>query len=271
MSTQTIDPALAARHRTMWAAGDYPAVASDLVAPLGPILVDAAGIGGNDRVLDVAAGTGSVAIPAAMTGATVIASDLTPELLATGQAVADRRGLVLQWREANAEDLPFATDEFDVVVSSLGVMFAPHHQTAADELVRVCKPGGRIGVMSWTPEGFVGQMFSAMKPYVPAPPPGASPPPLWGDEDHVRALFGDRVDITTRRATLAVTHFPTGAAFRDYFKSNYGPTIVAYRNIADDPARVAALDAELAALGDRALAGSSTMHWEYLHVSARKR
>lgn len=271
MSTETLDPALAAKHRTMWAAGDYPAIATDLVASLGPILVSTTGIGSGEHVLDVAAGTGSASIAAALTGASVIASDLTPELLVAGQAVADGLGVEVLWREANAEDLPFADDEFDAVVSSIGVMFAPHHQLAADELVRVCKPGGRIGVLSWTPEGFIGQMFATMKPYVPAPPPGASPPPLWGNEDHVRTLFGDRADITSRRNALAVTHFATGAALRDYFKTNYGPTIMAYRQIADDPARVAALDADLAELGDRALAGSSTMHWEYLLVLALKR
>ena len=129
------DPALAAKHRAMWASGDYPAVVTDLVAPLGPILIEATGIGPGDRVLDVAAGTGSVAIPAAQTGATVVASDLTPELLARGQAIAAERGVALEWREANAEDLPFGDNEFDAVVSSIGVMFAPHHQLAADELV----------------------------------------------------------------------------------------------------------------------------------------
>ena len=158
------DPALAPKHRAMWASGDYPAVVTDLVAPLGPILIEATGIGPGDRVLDVAAGTGSVAIPAAQTGATVVASDLTPELLARGQAIAAERGVALEWREANAEDLPFGDNEFDAVVSSIGVMFAPHHQLAADELVRVLQPGGRIGVISWTPEGFIGQMFATMKP-----------------------------------------------------------------------------------------------------------
>ena len=158
------------------------------------------------------------------------------------------------------------------MVSSIGVMFAPHHQLAADELVRVLQPGGRIGVISWTPEGFIGQMFATMKPYVPAPPPGVQPPPLWGSEDHVRALLGERVEeFSTLRGTLTVDHFPIGAAFRDYFKANYGPTITAYRSISDDAERVAALDAELAELGDRHLAGSTTMEWEYLLVTARKR
>ncbi|MGE5695274.1 MAG: class I SAM-dependent methyltransferase [Candidatus Sericytochromatia bacterium] len=270
--TQTAQPTVAAKHRAMWASGDYSAIVTDLVAPIGPVLVEATSIGPGDRVLDVAAGTGSVAIPAAQTGADVVASDLTPELLAQGRAAAEGRGITLQWREANAEAMPFGDNEFDAVVSSIGVMFAPHHQAAADELVRVCKPGGRIGVISWTPEGFIGQMFATMKPYVAAPPPGAQPPPLWGDEAHVRALLGDRVDgFAARRDALTVEHFSTGAAFRDYFKANYGPTIAAYRNIADDAERVAALDAELADLGDKWLGGSGVMAWEYLLVTCRKR
>lgn len=272
MSTDTSTIDLAAKHRAMWALGDYPTIVVDLVAPLGPVLVEATGIGPGKRVLDVASGTGSVAIPAAQTGAAVVASDLTPELLARGQAIAEERGVTLEWREANAEALPFADNEFDVVVSSIGVMFAPHHQAAADQLVRVCKPGGRLGVISWTPEGFIGQMFATMKPYVAPPPSGAQPAPLWGNETHVRSLLGDRVEgLTARRGELTVDHFATGAAFRDYFKANYGPTIAAYRNIAADPERVAALDAELADLGDRWLGGSGSMQWEYLLVTASKR
>lgn len=273
MSSDTIttDDALAAKHRAVWASGDYPAIVTDLVAPLGPVLVDATGIGPADRVLDVAAGTGNVAIPAAQTGAAVVASDLTPELLAVGQRIAAERGVELEWRQADAEQLPFPDDDFDVVTSAIGVMFAPHHRAAADELVRVCRPGGRIGLISWTPEGLVGQMFAAMKPFVPAPPPGVQPPPLWGSENHVRNLFAGRVDgLAVRRATLSVDRFGTGAAFRDYFKSNYGPTISAYRNIADDPERVCALDAALAEVGDRFLTRPSVMEWEYLLVTAVK-
>ena len=117
--------------------------------------------------------------------------------------LAAERGVELEWREANAHELPFGDNEFDVVMSCIGVMFAPFHQLAADELVRVCKPGGRIGLISWTPEGHIGQLLAAMKPYVPAPPTGAQPPPLWGQEDHVRALLGDRVtDVVTERRML---------------------------------------------------------------------
>ncbi|WP_029113524.1 class I SAM-dependent methyltransferase [Mycobacterium sp. URHB0044] len=263
---------VAAKHRAMWASGDYPKLADELVSPLGPVLVEATGVGPADSVLDVAAGTGNAAIPAAQTGASVIASDLCPELLEHGRRLATERGVDLEWREANAHELPFGDDEFDVVMSCIGVMFAPFHQLAADELVRVCKPGGRIGVISWTPEGHIGQLWAAMRPYAPPPPPGAQPPPLWGNEDHVRALLGDRViDVTTERRMLAVTQFADGAEFRDYFKTLYGPTIAVYRNIADDPERVAALDADIARVGDSVLSSSSTMDWEYLLVVARKR
>lgn len=262
---------VAAKHRAIWASGDYAKLAVDLVSPLGPVLVQATGIGPGDRVLDVAAGTGNAAIPAAETGATVVASDLCPELLAQGAQLATDRGVDLEWREANAHELPFGDDEFDVVMSSIGVMFAPFHQLAADELVRVCKPGGRIGLISWTPEGHIGRLWAAMKPYAPPPPPGAQPPPLWGQEDHVRALLGDRVtDVVTERQMLTVDHFADGAEFRDYFKALYGPTIAVYRNIEADADRVAALDAEIAQVGDSVLSGSSTMEWEYLLLTARK-
>jgi SAM-dependent methyltransferase len=262
---------VAAKHRAMWASGDYAKLAAELVSPLGPVLVRATGVGPGDRVLDVAAGTGNVAIPAAATGASVVASDLVPDLLEQGRRVAAERGVDLEWREANAHELPFEDGEFDVVMSCIGVMFAPFHQLAADELVRVCKPGGRIGLISWTPEGHIGQLWAAMKPYAPPPPPGGQPPPLWGREDHVRALLGDHVtDVVTERRMLTVDHFADGAEFRDYFKAVYGPTIAVYRNIEGDPDRVAALDADIARVGDSVLSASSTMEWEYLLLTARK-
>ena len=268
----TVDQSqIAAKHRAMWASGDYPKLAADLVAPLGPVLVEATGVDPGDRVLDVAAGTGNAAIPAAKTGADVIASDLCPELLESGRALAADLGVELGWREANAHALPFGDNEFDVVMSCIGVMFAPFHQQAAGELVRVTKRGGRIGLINWTPEGHIGQLFSTMKPYMPAPPPGAQPPPLWGQEDHVRDLFGDRVtDLVMERRMLDVHHFPDGAAFRDYFKAVYGPTIAAYRNIEGDADRTAELDEAIARVGDAVLQDDRTMEWEYLLVTARK-
>ncbi|MFF3326718.1 class I SAM-dependent methyltransferase [Streptomyces sp. NPDC002889] len=268
------DRALKSKHRQMWAMGDYPAVAAQLVPELGPLLVQACGVTSGKRVLDVAAGSGNAAIPAAMAGADVVACDLTPELLAAGRQLADEQGVRLEWREADAEALPFAEAEFDTVMSCLGVMFAPHHQAGADELVRVCRPGGTIGLLHWTPEGFIGQMFATMKQYAPAPPPGAQPPPLWGQEEHVRALLGDRVTgIEARRRTVRVDRFEKPEDFREYFKACYGPTIAVYRNIADDPDRVAALDRDLADLAQRnaKAAGSTVMDWEYLLVTARRR
>lgn len=265
------DTELKARHRRMWGLGDYPRVARELVSPLGEVLVDTLHPGAGERVLDVAAGTGSAAVRAARLGATVVASDLTPDLIEAGRA--ENPDVALTWDVADAEDLPYADDEFDVVMSAIGVMFAPHHQRAADELIRTCRPGGRIGLASWTPQGTIGQLFATMKPYVPAPPAGVSPPPLWGDEEHVRALFGDRIEaVTTHRVTVAVTQFEDGAQFRDYFKAHYGPTIAAYAGLADDPDRTEELDRALAALGDSQGSGDEfTMQWEYLLFTAEVR
>jgi len=275
-TTTEADQALKAKHRAMWALGDYPALAADLVSGLGPILVEACGVGPGDRVLDVAAGSGNAAIPAARAGASVVASDLTPELFEAGRAEAARRGAQLEWRQADAENLPFADGAFDTILSCLGVMFAPHHQASADELVRVCRPGGTIGLLSWTPEGFIGQLFATMKPYAPPPPPGAQPPPLWGREDHLRSLLGDQVtNVRVRRQSVRVDLFARPEDFRDYFKARYGPTIAAYRAIAADADRTAALDAELAGLARRhgtvSATGSMAMAWEYLLFTARKR
>jgi ubiquinone/menaquinone biosynthesis C-methylase UbiE len=268
------DVALKAKHRGMWALGDYPRVAEQVIPDLGSVLVESSGVRPGDRVLDVAAGSGNAAIPAALAGASVVASDLTPELLDVGRAVAAERGVQLRWDQADAEALPYDDGEFDAVLSCVGVMFAPHHQTSADELVRVCRPGGTIGLINWTPEGFVGEMFATMKPYLPPPPPGVQPPPLWGSEDHVRQLFGDRVTgLTMSRRTVRVDLFPDPDAFRDFFKANYGPTVAAYRAVADDPERLAALDRDLSELARRhdQGRGATVMEWEYLLVTARRR
>src|SRR6478609_1100124 len=212
MSQQTdaveADRELKKKHRAMWASGDYPALADEMLLELGAVLVEACGIRSRQRVLDVAAGTGNAAIPAAMMGAKVVASDLTPELFEAGRKEAANRGVSLEWQEADAEALPFGDAEFDAVMSCIGVMFAPHHQAAADELLRVCKPGGSVGLLSWTPEGFVGQMLAALKPFGPPPPPGAQPAPLWGSEEHVRELFGDRIEWRSmERQDLTITAF----------------------------------------------------------------
>jgi len=229
--SQGADAELKARHRKMWASGDYPSMVETFLEPLGPRLVEAAGIGPGMTVLDVAAGTGNAAIEAAARGAQVTASDLTPELFEAGRARAAAAGVELEWAEADAEALPFADDGFDVVISSIGVMFAPHHQAAADELVRVCRPGGTIALLCWTPEGMIGDLFRLMGPFAPAPPPGAQPPPLWGSESHLRELFGDRVDFGSfEREDLEITAFEQPTDYGEHFKQRYGPTIAARAN-----------------------------------------
>jgi ubiquinone/menaquinone biosynthesis C-methylase UbiE len=225
------DAALKARHRAMWASGDYPSMVETFLLPLGPRLVEACGIGPGMSVLDVAAGSGNASIPAAQTGARVTASDLTPELLEAGRRRAEPEGLELEWAQADAERLPFDDESFDIVMSSIGAMFAPHHQEVADELVRVCRPGGTIGLLSWTPEGMIGSLFRTMGPFAPPPPPGAQPAPLWGSEQHVQELFGDRVQLhTLERDTLEITAFEHPRDYGEHFKARYGPTIAARAN-----------------------------------------
>ena len=151
MTSAAPDTELKQRHRKMWASGDYPSMVETFLLPLGPRLVEAAGIGPGLKVLDVAAGTGNASIVAAEKGAEVTASDLTPELFEAGRERAKAAGVELEWVEADAENLPFEDESFDVVMSSIGAMFAPHHQDVADQLVRVCRPGGTIALLSWTP------------------------------------------------------------------------------------------------------------------------
>jgi SAM-dependent methyltransferase len=231
VSSTTADAELKARHRAMWASGDYPSMVETFLLPLGPRLVDAIGIQAGQKVLDVAAGTGNASIPAAERGAQVTASDLTPELFDAGRARAQAAGVELDWEEADAENLPFEDASFDVVMSCIGVMFAPRHQDSADELVRVCRPGGTIGLLSWTPEGMIGGLFRTIGPFAPAPPPGAQPPPLWGGEEHLRELLGDRVELETlERDVLEVTAFERPIDYAEHFKQRYGPTIAAQAN-----------------------------------------
>jgi ubiquinone/menaquinone biosynthesis C-methylase UbiE len=266
-----LDP-IKTKHRAMWAMGDYDRIATEVIYELGGALVDAANVRPGEHVLDVAAGSGNASLPAAIAGARVVATDLTPELVQIGRERASAHGLDIAWQEADAEHLPFADGEFDVVLSCVGVMFAPFHQPVADELVRVTRTGGRIALINWTPDGFIGQLFATMKPFNPPPPAGATPGPLWGDEAHVRSLFGDAVtNLRAERKTLRVDRFASAAEFREFFASFYGPTISAYRNIADDPERIATLDKALVDLADRFGAATGTMEWEYLLVVAEVR
>ena len=258
----------------MWALGDYPAVATEVIADLGPVLVEAARSSPATGCWTSAAGSGNVAIPAAAAGATVVASDLTPELLEVGRRLAAEAGVELTWEVGDAEALPYADGEFDAVLSCVGVMFAPHHQAAADELVRVCRPGGTIGLIAWTPAGFIGQMFATMKPYAPRPRPEPSRRRCGATRPTSRALLGDRVERGPRRdpeLTGAVVRHPGGVPglLQDQLRTDH-------RGLPGDrrrPGEGRGPGRGLAELGRRFDRGSDStvLDWEYLLLIARRR
>jgi ubiquinone/menaquinone biosynthesis C-methylase UbiE len=262
--------------RALWALGDLHRFATATVWELGPELVAACGIAAGQSVLDVAAGSGNVALRAAEAGADVVASDLTRENLEAGRREAQARGLELEWVEADAQALPFDADRFDVVTSSLGAIFAPDHRAVADELVRVCRPGGTIGMINFTPEGLAGEFFELFGRYAPPPPSGTLPAVLWGSEPHVRELLGDRVAALEMTRRTYVERSPGGpAGYCRLFKETFGPVVGLYAGLAGDPERVAALDRDFLEFATRAnrgpSAGPAEYPYEYLLVVARKR
>jgi ubiquinone/menaquinone biosynthesis C-methylase UbiE len=176
------------RQRAVWGSGEYGAL-SERISEVGELVVDRAGIQPGKTVLDVACGTGNATIPAARAGANVTGLDLVPKLIEEGKAKADAAGLEIDWIEGDAEQLPFEDRTFDRVISVFGNMFAPRHQRTADEMARVCRQGGTIVFAAWTPEGTLGSLFRAAASFMPPPPDYASPPVLWGSEEHVRELF----------------------------------------------------------------------------------
>ena len=268
------DRQVKAAARQAWALGDYHRFAKATVWQVGPVLVEACGISSGQRVLDVAAGTGNTAIRAAETGAEVVASDLTPENFDRGRREAAAHNVELEWVEADAEALPFADGAFDVVTSSFGAIFAPNHQRVADEMLRVCRPGGTIGILAFTPEGLITDFFGALAPYAPPPPPGALPPPLWGSQEHVRELFGDRLDSLEMTRGEYVERADSPRDYRDLFKQTFGPVVAIYRSLADQPDRLAALDRDFLEFATRSNRGApdgpAEYTYEYLLMLARK-
>ena len=238
-------------------------------------MVRACGISAGQRVLDVAAGTGNTAIRAAEAGAEVVASDLTPEHFEAGRREAETHGVELDWVEADAEALPFADGEFAVVTSSFGAIFAPNHKAVADEMLRVCRPGGTIGMLNFTPEGLISDFFGALAPYMPPPPPQALPPALWGSEDHVRKLFGDRLESLEMSRGHYVEKADGPRDYRELFKQTFGPVVGIYASLGEEPERVAALDRSLLEFAARTNSGSpegpAEYRYEYLLVVARRR
>ncbi|MBB4660832.1 class I SAM-dependent methyltransferase [Conexibacter arvalis] len=259
----------------IWALGDFPRVARETIGATGPLLVEACGIGPGQRVLDVAAGAGNVAIAAARAGAEVVASDITPELLDAGRAAAEAEGLELQWVVADAQSLPFGDGAFDAVTSSFGAIFAPDHAVTARELLRVCRPGGTIGMLNWTPEGWSGRFFATVAPFAPPPPPGYEPPVLWGSEPHLRELLGPGSDeIAVERRVVVLDHFADAEALVSFYRANFGPVIAAFEGLAGDPERAAALERALLTFARETNAAEPGRppRWEleYLLVRARR-
>jgi SAM-dependent methyltransferase len=269
MTDMTTTPATSKdRDRELWASGSYARIA-ELVVPLAEDLVGLAGISPGARVLDVGSGTGNAAIPAALAGGSVTAADLTPELLAAGEARARAVGATIDWVEADAEELPFGDGSFDVVLSCIGAMFAPDHARTAAELLRVCRPGGRIAMANWTPAGYGGAFFRLLGRHATEPAAGSAvPAAAWGDPDHVRGLLGDAVrELRCEPRTFAMAFDGTPESLFELYRDCFGPVLQRRAALHGQPARLAELDDDLRDF----LSGEDTSRIEYLAVTARRK
>lgn len=267
----TLDTAaLKAKQRAAWSSGDYAVVGTTLQI-VGEQLCEAMDLRAGQRVLDVAAGNGNVSLAAARRWCEVVATDYVPALLdrARERAAADR--LTMAFQEADAEDLPFPDGGFDAVTSTFGVMFTPSHERAAAEMARVCRPGGRIGMANWTPEGFIGQLFKTIGTHLP-PPAGARSPALWGTEAHLQSLFGETaagIAATRRHFTF---RYRSPEHWLQVFRTVYGPVLKTFAALPEDGQ--AALQRDLLALVGRFnRSGDATMvvPGEYLEVVVTRR
>lgn len=257
--------AIKQRQQQTWASGDFAVIGVTLQI-VGESLAEAADIRAGERVLDVAAGNGNATLAAARRFAEVTSTDYVPALLEKGRARALAEGLDVAFQVADAEDLPFGDGSFDVVLSTFGAMFTPQHARPAREMLRVVRPGGRIGLANWTPEGFIGQLFRVLGAYLP-PPSGLQSPALWGTEPHIVELFGHQAaDIRTRRLNFNF-RYRSAAHWIEVFRDYYGPTHRAFAAL--DPARQRALEADIVALLERLNIGgprSLVVPGEYLEV-----
>ncbi|HJW63319.1 MAG TPA: class I SAM-dependent methyltransferase [Actinomycetes bacterium] len=275
MSTTTTDavqPDLAAvkqRQQQTWASADYAAVAA-LIVPMAEGLAQNAGLRAGDRVLDVATGSGNAALAAARCGCEVTGIDYVPALLERARARAAAEGLKIEFAEGDAEHLAFSDASFDAVLSCLGVMFTPDQERAAAELLRVCRPGGTIGLVNWTPTGFIGQLLRTVGKHVP-PPAGVRPPPQWGTEERLGELLGDAVSRLDIQRRTFVFRFRSPDDFATFFRDNYGPVHKAFGAL-DEPGRERLYD-DLTALArehDQEEGPSVAMPAEYLEVVATR-
>src|SRR3954454_16921523 len=243
-STQPDLSVVKARQQQTWASGDYTAIASRIVL-VSERLVDPADLHAAWRVLDVACGNGTSTLAAARSGATAVGVDYVPALLESARERALTEGLDARFDDGDAEALPFEDDEFDATLSVFGSMFAPDHRRTAAEMVRVTRPGGRIALASWTPDGFIGQMFRVVSRYVP-PPAGVASPLLWGTEEHLTELFGEHISEVNSTQRVSTFRFGSAQDYVAYFRRWYGPTLKAFEALdATDQRKLAA---DLAAL-----------------------
>jgi SAM-dependent methyltransferase len=266
--TQTLSldalEAIKEKQRATWASGDYAMIGTTLQI-VGESLCEAVDVAAGWRVLDVAAGNGNAALAAARRGAEVTAIDFVEGLLQRAERRAEADGLHLDTRVADAEDLPFDDADFDCVLSTFGVMFTPNPQRAAAEVLRVCRPGGRIGLANWTPDGFVGRMFKIVGQHA-APPPGVPSPLAWGTEERLRELFGASARVDIRRRQF-IFRFRSGEDYFETFRAYYGPLSRAWDGL--DAADRESLHTQLVALAEeanRSSAGSLAVPSDYLEV-----
>ena len=257
------------RQQATWSSGDYAVIGTTL-SITGELLCEAVELRPGQRVLDVAAGNGNATLAAARRWGDVTSTDYVAALLERGRARAAAEGLSVTFQEADAEQLPFADRAFDVVLSVFGVMFTPHQEQAAQELLRVCRRGGAIGLANWTPEGFIGQVFRAIGKYIP-PPPGVKSPALWGTEQRLRELFGDGISELTINRRLFVFRYRSAEHWLDIFRTYYGPVLKAFAAL--DEGGQAGLAGDLTELLQRFNQGGSdtlAVPSEYLEVVARR-
>lgn len=262
--------AIKARQQVTWSSGDYSRVGNTIVLPA-ELLCEAVDVRAGQRVLDVATGNGNAALAAARRFCDVTGIDYAPNLLADGRRRAEVEGLSIDFREGDAEALPFADASFDVVLSTFGAMFAPDQAAVARELPRVCRPGGKIGMANWTPKGYIGHLFRTMGRHVP-PPSGVEAPTRWGDEAAVRELFGDRVSDLRVTRKICVQRYPSSSYYVNFFSRFFGPTLKAFEAL--DSAGQERLAADLTALADEYnRSGDETLalHSEYLEIVATRR
>ena len=275
MNIQTATPAtidfatIKSRQQAAWGSGDYAMIGTTLQI-VGELLCEAVDLRSNQRVLDVAAGNGNATLAAARRFADVVSTDYVGSLLERGRERAHAERLPVTFQEADAEALPFADASFDVVLSTFGVMFTPNHEQARSELKRVCRPGGKIGLANWTPEGFIGQLFKTIGKYVP-PAPGMKSPALWGNKAHLAALFGSQATVAAQSRNF-VFRYRSPAHWVEIFRSYYGPIVKTFAAI--DPEAREALEADLYALLDTfnvAKDGTLVIPSEYLELVITKR